>query len=82
MREELRQEVDRNYDYFQRNLGQWMRDHADQYALIKSLKIIGFYDGPGEALRAGLAQFPDKLFSIQQVTTEIDELGCMSVGVA
>jgi hypothetical protein len=78
MRDELRIEVDRNYDYFQRKL----KDHSGQYALLKAEKIIAFYDGPGIAYRAGLAQFPEKIFSVQQVTDVPDELGCMSIAVA
>jgi hypothetical protein len=82
MRDELRIEVDRNYDYFQRNLAVLLKDHSGQYALLKAEKIIAFYDGPGIAYRAGLAQFPEKIFSVQQVTDEPDELGCMSIAVA
>jgi hypothetical protein len=82
MRDELRVEVDRNYDYFQRTLAVLLKDHAGQYALLKAGAIVGFYEGPGVAYRAGLARFPEKIFSIQQITDEPDELGCMSLAFA
>jgi hypothetical protein len=79
MQADLKTEVDRNYDWFQRNLSRLLAEHAGEYALLKSEAVIGFYDGPGIAYRAGLARFPDALFSIQQVTDEPIELGFMSL---
>lgn len=75
----LQSEVDLNYDWFQRNLNRFLGDHAGQYALLQSRSVIGFYDGPGEAYRAGLERFPRKIFSVQQVTDEPTELGFMSL---
>lgn len=82
MRNELKAEVDRNYDFFQRNLAQYLKQHRDKYALLKDEILVGFYDGPGEAYRAGLAKFPDEIFSCQQVTDEVDEMGLFSVAIA
>jgi hypothetical protein len=79
---ELKQEVDQNYDYFQRNLVRFLREHAGQYALLKSASVVGFFDGPGNAYREGLGRFPDHIFSIQLVTDEPAELGLMSVAIA
>ena len=36
------------------------------YALYKSLRLLGYFDSPGEAFVAGVAQFPDGAFSIQE----------------
>jgi len=74
----LRQEVDANYDFFQRNLALLMPDHRDSYALIRHRRIEGFFDKPGEAYRVGLERFDDEIFSIQQVTDEIEDLGFFS----
>ena len=38
-----------------------------QFALYKSLRLLGYYESPGEAFAAGIAQFPDGTFSIQDV---------------
>lgn len=82
MADDLRAEVDHNYDFFQRNLSRYLGDQAGKYALIKSAEVVEFFDGPGEAYRSGLARFPDKLFSVQQVSSEPVELGFYSVAVA
>jgi hypothetical protein len=78
----LRLEVDRNYDWFQRNLARLLEDHAGQYALLKARKVVSFHDGPGTAYRAGLALFPDEIFSVQEVTDEPVDLGFWSLGLA
>lgn len=74
----LRDEVDSNYDFFQRNLALLMHDHRDQYVLLRHCGIEGFFERPGDAYRAGIERFPDELFSIQQVTDEVEDLGFFS----
>lgn len=68
-------EVDRNYDFFQRNIARFIADHRGQYALIRKLKIIDFFDDPGKAALLGSSQFPDQVFSIQEVTDAPIDLG-------
>lgn len=71
-------EVDRNYDAFVRILGTLLPDHRDQYALMRDGKIVGFFDKPGEANRAGIELFEDEIYSIQEVTDEPIDLGFWS----
>ena len=71
-------EIDRNYDFFQRTLGGLLPDHEGQYALLRSCRIVDFFDRPGEAYRAGLSRFNDEFFSIQEVRSEPIELGHLS----
>jgi len=73
-----KQEVDRNYDIFMRQLASLLPDHRDQLALMRDGQIVGFYDKPGEAYQAGMALFPDEIFSIQEVTDEPIDLGFWS----
>lgn len=79
MADALRLEVDRNYDFLQRNLSKFLKERANQYALLKSAAVIGFYHNPGDAYRAGLALYPDEIFSIQEVTDRPVDLGLMSL---
>ncbi|WP_375391131.1 hypothetical protein [uncultured Sphingomonas sp.] len=65
-----RQQIDQNYDAFQRQLSSILSVHRDRYALMRDRAIIGYYDAAGEAYRAGLASYSDGLFSIQEVTDE------------
>lgn len=74
----LRHEVDANYDFFQRNLALLLPEHEGAYALLRHCQIKGFYERPGDAYRAGLVAFTDRIFSIQQVTDEIEDLGFFS----
>lgn len=71
-------EVDRNYDAFARMLSSIIGDHRDQLALMRDGKIVGFYRTPREALEAATEQFPDRIFSIQEVTDEPIDLGFWS----
>ena len=75
------QEIDQNFDFFQCNLRRFLKDRRGQFALLRSRKVIGFFDGPGEAFRAGLARFPDEIFSIQEVEDRPAEMGLMSLAL-
>jgi hypothetical protein len=77
-RERQRQEVDRNYDAFTRLLGSILPHHRDQLALMRDGQIVAYFDTPREALRAASEQFPDGIFSIQEVTDEPIDLGFWS----
>ena len=74
----LRQEVDANYDAFQRVLGDILAQHRNQYALMRDQIIVDFFPLPGDAYRTGIARFPDQRFSIQEVTDEPIDLGFFS----
>ncbi len=68
-------EVDRNYDFFQRNIARFIEAHRGQFALIRNRKVIDFFDDPGEAASLGSTRFPDQIFSIQEVTDASIDLG-------
>jgi hypothetical protein len=72
------EEIDRNYDAFMRVLGSILPTQRDRLALMKDGEIVGYFDKPGEAYRAGLTRFPDGIFSIQEVTDEPIDLGFWS----
>lgn len=74
-------EIDANYDFFQRNLARYLKDHRGQFALIRSREVVDFFEGPGEAYRSGLAKFPDEIFSIQEVEDRPEEMGLMSLAL-
>lgn len=76
--ERQRQEVDRNYDAFMRVLASLLPDHRDEYALMRDGEIVGFFAKPGDANRAGVERFSDRIFSIQEVTDEPIDLGFWS----
>ena len=74
-------EIDRNYDFFQRNLAGYLVNHRGEYALLKNAAVVEFYPLPGEAYRAGLARYGDEPFSIQEVEDRPAEMGMMSLAL-
>ena len=76
--EAIGHEVDRNYDFFQRQVAQHIAERRGQFALVRNCKIVGFFDDPGKAAEQGAAQFNDQVFSIQEVTDRPIDLGLYS----
>lgn len=74
------QEIDRNYDFFQRNLNTFLLEHKGQYALLKDAAVVDWFVRPGDAYRAGLAMFANQPFSIQEARSEPIELGHLAFG--
>jgi hypothetical protein len=74
----LAAEVDRNYDYFQRNLATFMQDHAGEYAVLKARKVVKFFKRPGDAYQYAVSTISDGIFSVQEVTDEPIDLGFFS----
>lgn len=72
-------EIDRNYDFFQRNLSRFLVTHHGKFALLRRGAVVDFFDGPGDAYRVGLARFEDELFSIQEVDDRPAEMGLSSL---
>ena len=74
-------EIDLNFDFFRRKLSDLLRENRGKFALLRSCEVIGFFDGPGDAYRAGLSRFPDNLFSIQEVEDRPAEMGMMGLAL-
>jgi hypothetical protein len=68
-------EIDRNLASFLELLPGILAGHAGQYALMRATGIVGYYPTAMDAQMAGNQMFPDRVFSIQQVTDTAEELG-------
>ena len=77
--DELAAEVDRNYDFFQRHIMQYLPRELGRYALLRHGKVIGFFDGADAAEEKG-EQFTDELYSIQLDDPAPLNLGAFSNG--
>jgi hypothetical protein len=73
-------EIDRNLEFFLKQLPKLASRHG-KFALLRKQKIINFFDTPMDALTAGTTLYPDKLFSIQQVSEVATNLGYYSHAV-
>lgn len=78
-RQQLADEVDRNYDFFQRHMSSYLPRERGRYALLRHGKVIGFYEGADAAEERG-EQFGDGLYSIQLVDPAPVNLGAFSNG--
>ena len=74
----LQTAVDRNFDAFQKLLPSLMETQAGKYALMLDGQAIEFFDSARDAMIYGQKQYPDQLFSVQQVTKKIVDLGYFS----
>ena len=75
----LADEVDRNYDFFQRHMSEYMPLQFGRYALIRSQEIVGFFDSADAAETRG-ERFRDGIYSIQLVDPAPINLGAFSNG--
>ncbi len=73
-------EIENNLKFFLGELPKLMAQKG-KFALIRHQKLINFFDTPMDALKAATALYPDKLFSIQQVTDAPTDLGYYSHAV-
>lgn len=77
-----RQEIERNYDVFQRSLRAYLETQRDRFALMRGGQVLGFFDTPDHADMTGAARFADRIYSIQQVTDEPVQLGIYANAVS
>ena len=68
-------EIDRNLAKFLQLLPTLARDNAGKWVLMRNESVMGFYEEAIDAQIAGNNQFDDRIFSIQPVTNEAEELG-------
>lgn len=74
-------EIDRNLAKFLELLPVLKHDYSGKWALMRNAVIVGFYDSGADAQIAGNVQFDDRIFSIQPVKEEAEELGYYSYAV-
>ncbi len=72
------EEVDRNYEFFQKELPTLLEKYRGKYAVIRDCRIIAYYDTIADAQTAASQQYKDGIFSIQRVTNDASDLGFYS----
>ena len=82
-RQKQQKEVDKNFDAFQKKVKEDKLDNSSKgkFALMKNGKIIDYFNTWEDANKAGEIAYEDKLFSIQEVSDEIINLGYYSYAV-
>jgi hypothetical protein len=74
----IQEEVDRNFEEFNKELPKLINTYLGKYALMRNREFIGFYDTAVDALTSANQLFSDGLFSIQRVTDKAIDLGFYS----
>lgn len=77
--QQLSVEVDRNFDFFQRRMTDYLPAQFGKYALLRHCEVVDFFKDAAEAEARG-EEFSDGLYSIQLVDPAPVNLGLYSNG--
>ncbi len=78
MAQEALSEIDRNYEAFLAQLPAIVANHAGQYALLHRREIVAYFESSLSATLAGIRQFGEGEYSVQEVSAEPEHLGFYS----
>ena len=76
--ERVKQEVSRNFDEFQKLLPEILESKRGKIALMRDGEIVEFFNTRLQARAAGDARYSDGIWSMQEVTDEVIDLGLVS----
>ena len=76
--EKIEEEVKENYQFFKEKLPELMTEHKGKFLVLRNRKIEGYCNTHEEAVLKAKEEFPDGLYSIQQVSDKEVDLGFIS----
>ncbi|MEM7042180.1 MAG: hypothetical protein AAF543_05155 [Pseudomonadota bacterium] len=79
--EDIQTEIDKNYEAFKKRLPDLAKRHPGKFALMRKEDIVQIFDSAGDARLYAEAQYKDGLWSIQQISDHILDLGFFSHAV-
>ncbi len=71
-------QVDINFEAFQKQLPELLKNYEGKYVLLNNSKIISYFDTAFEAFQKGIKEYGEGKFSIQEVTEVVESLGFYS----
>ena len=71
-------QADRNYEAFIAALPTLLPTYAGRYALMHDAEIVNYFGSSLEATIAGIRQFGEGEYSVQEVSSEPEHLGFYS----
>ena len=74
----IQAEVDKNFVAFKTLLPELSKEHSGKYALMRHEDIVQIFDSPGDAAIFAEEKYHDELYSIQQITDQLADLGYFS----
>ena len=78
MSDAIDQQIESNYRAFEEKLPGLVPAYRGKFALMRNGDIIEFFDTARDAYVAGQKLFPDRLFSVQEITDVPVDLGFFS----
>jgi len=72
------QEIDQNYQEFLRLRPSLMEQYSGQFVVMRDKKTIAFFDTAKDAIIHATRTYPDGIFSVQEVTEDVADLGWFS----
>ena len=71
-------EIEENLEFFKKKLPDLLKNQRGRFVLLHNKEIVGIFDTIRDAQTAGDKLYPDKIYSIQQVTDASVNLGFYS----
>lgn len=60
-----------NRDFFRKHIHELAEKHRGQYALLRHMEIVGYYDTAWDALQAAMGMYPnDASYSVEKIEPE------------
>jgi AAA+ ATPase superfamily predicted ATPase len=81
MNNELQKELENNYRAFEKLLPSYQSMDNGRFVLLRHENQINIFDSARDAVIYANAQFPDGIYSVQQITRKIVDLGYFSHAV-
>ena len=74
----IREEVDKNYEVFEKKLPDLMQTDQGRFALMRHGEIAQIFDSAADAVIFANEKYADGLFSVQEITMQTVDLGYLS----
>ncbi|MEM8488296.1 MAG: hypothetical protein AAF564_22295 [Bacteroidota bacterium] len=71
-------EVEKNFQAFQELLPEIASVYQGKFAVMRDQTIDDYFDTMADAVKYGQAKYPDGLYSVQEVTRTVVDLGYFS----
>ena len=78
----IREEVDNNYEAFEKKLPALIKTDQGRFALMRHGEITQIFDSAADAVIFAREKYTDGLFSVQEVTVQTVDLGYLSHAIS
>lgn len=75
------EEIEANFKAFQELLPSIINLYSGKFVLMRKTEVIEYFDSAGDALTYAESMYEDGIYSIQEITREVADLGYFSHAV-